>query len=149
MLDRIIPPYAQFWQNYANAGNLTSAYTFQPSKEQLLECAAAGETVLHAPSHRLTQLTDHGDEVLFVVFSPCGTRLASCSRDLQTIIFKVHYPNDGEHCGEGPATEMQGPDGKPPKWKFGSSGLSDSPSRVMAATEIRRQVTQHLLLCPM
>lgn len=50
--------------------------------------------VLHAPSRGLTQLQDHSDEVLFVVFSPCGTRLASCSRDLQTIIFKVSYHDD-------------------------------------------------------
>lgn len=42
----------------------------------------------------LTQLNEHSDEVLFVVFSPCGTRLASCSRDLQTIVFKVQTECD-------------------------------------------------------
>lgn len=47
--------------------------------------------VLHAPRRQVTQLKDHSDEVLFVVFSPCGTRLASCSRDLRTIVFKVSY----------------------------------------------------------
>ncbi|CAK9052913.1 Hypothetical protein (Fragment) [Durusdinium trenchii] len=58
--------------------------------------------VLHAPTQLWTRLEDHRDEVLFVVFSPCGTRLASCSRDLQTMVFKVSYrlaepePSEGE-----------------------------------------------------
>jgi len=54
--------------------------------------------VLQAPTHMLTQLKEHSDEVLFVVFSPCGTRLASCSRDLQTIVFKVQTECDS--CSE-------------------------------------------------
>ncbi|CAJ1393524.1 unnamed protein product [Effrenium voratum] len=50
--------------------------------------------VLEAPTRLLTTLKAHSDEVLFVVFSPCGTRLASCARDLQTIIFKVCYDSE-------------------------------------------------------
>mmetsp|Transcript_65673 Transcript_65673/g.116438 ORF Transcript_65673/g.116438 Transcript_65673/m.116438 type:complete len:700 (+) Transcript_65673:49-2148(+) len=53
--------------------------------------------VQNAPSRLLTRLEEHEDEVLFVVFSPCGTRLASCSRDLRTVIFKVFYDGD-EGC---------------------------------------------------
>lgn len=33
----------------------------------------------------------HGDEVLFVAFSPCGTRLASCSRDRRTLIHRLRH----------------------------------------------------------
>ncbi|CAE7563585.1 PAP13 [Symbiodinium pilosum] len=57
--------------------------------------------VLQAPTQMLTQLNDHSDEVLFVVFSPCGTRLASCSRDLQTIVFKVQTDCDSPSDHEG------------------------------------------------
>ncbi|CAE8672672.1 unnamed protein product, partial [Polarella glacialis] len=64
--------------------------------------------VCNAPSRLLTRLLEHKDEVLFVVFSPCGTRLASCSRDLRTVIFKVKttdstsssLPGNSDHCAE-------------------------------------------------
>ena len=36
------------------------------------------------PSHLVQCLKSHRDEVLYVAFSPCGTRLASCSRDYRT-----------------------------------------------------------------
>jgi hypothetical protein len=45
--------------------------------------------VRNAPSRLLHRIEEHTDEVLFVVFSPCGTRLASCSRDLRTAVFRV------------------------------------------------------------
>jgi len=47
--------------------------------------------VRSAPSRLLYRLEQHTDEVLFVVFSPCGTRLASCSRDLRTIVFSIRH----------------------------------------------------------
>eukprot|EP00930_Biecheleria_cincta_P040198 TRINITY_DN27561_c0_g1_i2.p1 TRINITY_DN27561_c0_g1~~TRINITY_DN27561_c0_g1_i2.p1 ORF type:complete len:737 (-),score=118.66 TRINITY_DN27561_c0_g1_i2:74-2284(-) len=51
--------------------------------------------VLNAPSRFLARLDQHTDEVLFVVFSPCGSRLASCSRDLRTVIFRIRT-TDGD-----------------------------------------------------
>ena len=38
-----------------------------------------------------------GPKVLFVVFSPCGTRLASCSRDLRTARGVGRYGEDLVH----------------------------------------------------
>jgi len=52
--------------------------------------------VRNAPSRLLTRLEEHTDEVLFVVFSPDGLRLASCSRDLRTVIFRVRSGGSGE-----------------------------------------------------
>jgi len=49
----------------------------------------------HAPSRLVQRITEHEDEVLYVAFSPCGSRLASCSRDRRTIIFRQSH-------GEGP-----------------------------------------------
>merc|ERR1712232_581403 len=45
--------------------------------------------VRHVPSRLYQRLDSHRDEVLFVVFSPCGSKLASCSRDFRTIIFRI------------------------------------------------------------
>jgi len=45
-------------------------------------------TVQNAPLNLLQRIDVHTDEVLFVVFSPCGSRLASCSRDNTTRIFR-------------------------------------------------------------
>lgn len=45
-------------------------------------------TVSYTPSRLLHRLADHRDEVLFVAFSPCGSRLATCSRDQQTGIYR-------------------------------------------------------------
>lgn len=50
----------------------------------------------NAPSVMLHRLTAHRDEVLFVVFSPCGMRLASCSRDLRTIVFRLRMGEGGQ-----------------------------------------------------
>lgn len=49
----------------------------------------------NAPTKEVCHLKEHRDEVLFVVFSPCGQRLASCSRDLKTIVFRLHHQKDG------------------------------------------------------
>jgi len=68
-----------------------------PTWKQELE-----HNVKQAPSRMLCRLTEHSDEVLFVVFSPCGTRLASCSRDLRTVIFRVRYgTTQVDGCAEG------------------------------------------------
>eukprot|EP00929_Paragymnodinium_shiwhaense_P110249 TRINITY_DN7709_c1_g2_i1.p1 TRINITY_DN7709_c1_g2~~TRINITY_DN7709_c1_g2_i1.p1 ORF type:complete len:706 (+),score=108.20 TRINITY_DN7709_c1_g2_i1:285-2120(+) len=56
--------------------------------------------VRYAPSRMLQRLEGHSDEVLYVVFSPCGTRLASCSRDLKTMIVRVRYADYLEQEGE-------------------------------------------------
>lgn len=50
-------------------------------------------TVAYTPSQAAKRLTDHTDEVLYVVFSPCGSRLATCSRDKTTIIYRVGSRN--------------------------------------------------------
>eukprot|EP00931_Biecheleriopsis_adriatica_P086876 TRINITY_DN61433_c0_g1_i1.p1 TRINITY_DN61433_c0_g1~~TRINITY_DN61433_c0_g1_i1.p1 ORF type:complete len:728 (+),score=135.18 TRINITY_DN61433_c0_g1_i1:51-2234(+) len=62
--------------------------------------------VRNAPARMLTRLSEHTDEVLFVVFSPCGTRLASCSRDLRTVVFKVlHRGDHGAESSEASCTQ--------------------------------------------
>jgi len=45
-------------------------------------------TAAHTPSRQKHVLVDHTDEVLFVTFSPCGTLLATCSRDKFTGIYR-------------------------------------------------------------
>jgi len=46
-------------------------------------------TIAHTPARRQRTLCDHRDEVLFVTFSPCGTLLATCSRDRTTAIYRL------------------------------------------------------------
>lgn len=50
-------------------------------REELRHVAA------HTPSKIAARLKDHSDEVLFATFSPCGGRLATCSRDCTTRIY--------------------------------------------------------------
>ncbi|CAK0799014.1 unnamed protein product, partial [Prorocentrum cordatum] len=52
--------------------------------------------VERVPSRLVQRLDDHSDEVLFVAFSPCGTRLASCSRDCSTIVWGLCGGSGGE-----------------------------------------------------
>jgi WD40 repeat protein len=43
------------------------------------------------PATPLLQLTDHTDEVLDLQFSPDGRLMASCSRDLRTLVYDVTW----------------------------------------------------------
>jgi WD40 repeat protein len=45
--------------------------------------------VVCVPQVLITQIRDHCDEVLDAAFSPDGTKLATCSRDLRTLIYEV------------------------------------------------------------
>jgi len=60
--------------------------------KQLLRFASWREELRHTADHTPTRqkhiLVDHTDEVLFVTFSPCGTLLATCSRDKFTGIYR-------------------------------------------------------------
>merc|ERR1712137_40295 len=49
-------------------------------------------TIMNTPSQELYRFEDHADEVLYAVFSPCGTKLATCSRDCVTIIYDILEP---------------------------------------------------------
>lgn len=44
------------------------------------------------PSRLQQRLVDHHDEVLFLAFSPCGSYLATCSRDCTTCIYRFVAP---------------------------------------------------------
>lgn len=55
------------------------------------------QNVQNVPSRLLHRFEHHADEVLFVTFSPCGMRLASCSRDCRTIIYRRRC---GDGCGD-------------------------------------------------
>jgi len=46
-------------------------------------------TVANTPCRRKWSICDHLDEVLFVAFAPCGTLLATCSRDKTTGIYRL------------------------------------------------------------
>lgn len=54
-------------------------------------------TVSHTPWRQRFILQDHVDEVLFVTFSPCGTLMASSSKDRRTIVYKVDSRNSPQH----------------------------------------------------
>jgi len=49
-------------------------------------------TIVNTPSEELHRFEDHSDEVLYAVFSPCGTKLATCSKDCETIIYDISEP---------------------------------------------------------
>eukprot|EP00927_Polykrikos_kofoidii_P032154 TRINITY_DN27473_c0_g1_i1.p1 TRINITY_DN27473_c0_g1~~TRINITY_DN27473_c0_g1_i1.p1 ORF type:complete len:673 (+),score=69.93 TRINITY_DN27473_c0_g1_i1:84-2102(+) len=65
--------------------------------------------VRNTPSRFVRRLDQHTDEVLFVAFSPCSTRLASCSRDLRTMIMRVRQdPYEIEEDSDGwPSFEVE------------------------------------------
>jgi len=46
-------------------------------------------TLANMPTRRAATIDDHVDEVLFAVFSPCGLKLATCSRDRTTCVFRL------------------------------------------------------------
>lgn len=77
------------------AGNSSSstapAGSSLPSPNKLLRFSTWREELRHTaaftPNRLRSRLADHEDEVLFVTFSPCGSRLATCSRDTRTLIY--------------------------------------------------------------
>mmetsp|Transcript_63307 Transcript_63307/g.151008 ORF Transcript_63307/g.151008 Transcript_63307/m.151008 type:complete len:724 (+) Transcript_63307:122-2293(+) len=98
-----LTPPAQAWPRRYGSGEMKNqggrAQMRFPTWKQELE-----NNVNKAPKRLLCRLTEHTDEVLYVVFSPCGTRLASCSRDLRTVIFRVRYgTRAGDSCSDGAA----------------------------------------------
>mmetsp|Transcript_26766 Transcript_26766/g.76415 ORF Transcript_26766/g.76415 Transcript_26766/m.76415 type:complete len:584 (-) Transcript_26766:284-2035(-) len=71
----------------AGAGR-SRPHRFPTWREEVRHVAA------HTPSRVLARLQDHSDEVLFASFSPCGTRLATSSRDRTTCIYG--FGQDGQ-----------------------------------------------------
>jgi len=95
--------------------------------------------VRNAPSRFLRRLESHRDEVLFVVFSPCGTRLASCSRDLRTIVFRIVPPGPGADGGGGSSAASS---------QHQNGGSSGSRSLGVATGGAAQQTTSSSPLAP-
>lgn len=83
--------------------------------------------VRSVPSRQLQRLADHRDEVLFVIFSPCGTRLASCSRDCSTRIFGLRWAAPAA-TGEGRPSATPGPNASVPFFEVEAELLHGTPA---------------------